>query len=100
MQRLYGEKNKIIKFLSCYHGHSDAMMVSAGSVCDSGVRRKDPKRLTEDTMLVAYNDLGQCGDSFSAGRWPGGSSGSLEAVGANMGVVPPREGFLGTLRSL
>ena len=53
-------KNKIIKFAGCYHGHSDAMLVSAGSgVMTSGVPDSVgvPKGCTEDTMTAVYNDL-------------------------------------------
>ena len=53
-------KNKIIKFAGCYHGHSDAMLVSAGSgVMTSGVPDSAgvPKGCTEDTMTAVYNDL-------------------------------------------
>ena len=58
--RGYTGKNKIIKFAGCYHGHSDAMLVSAGSgVMTSGVPDSAgvPKGCTEDTMLAAYNDF-------------------------------------------
>ena len=53
-------KDKIIKFAGCYHGHSDAMLVSAGSgVMTSGVPDSAgvPKGCTEDTMTAVYNDL-------------------------------------------
>ena len=53
-------KTKIIKFAGCYHGHSDAMLVSAGSgVMTSGVPDSAgvPKGCTEDTMTAVYNDL-------------------------------------------
>ncbi len=58
-QRLYG-KDKIIKFAGCYHGHTDAMLVSAGSgVMTSGVPDSAgvPKGCTQDTMIAVYNDL-------------------------------------------
>jgi len=62
-------KNKIIKFAGCYHGHSDAMLVSAGS----GLMEQ------ADGQTAAV---------------------IVEAVGANMGVVPPKKGFLEGLRKL
>lgn len=100
--RGYTGKNKIIKFAGCYHGHSDAMLVSAGSgVMASGVPDSSgvPKGCTEDTMLAIYNDLSsvealmtESGDQVAAVI--------VEPVGANMGVVPPQEGFLPGLRRL
>lgn len=95
-------KNKIIKFAGCYHGHSDAMLVSAGS----GVMTSDvpdsagvPKGCTEDTMTAVYNDL----DSVRAlMEQADGQTAAVivEAVGANMGVVLPKKGFLEGLRKL
>ncbi|BFL47453.1 glutamate-1-semialdehyde-2,1-aminomutase [Lactonifactor longoviformis] len=100
--RGYTGKNKIIKFAGCYHGHSDAMLVSAGSgVMASGVPDSAgvPRGCTEDTMLAIYNDLSsvealmnECRDQVAAVI--------VEPVGANMGVVPPAEGFLQGLRRL
>ena len=95
-------KNKIIKFAGCYHGHSDAMLVSAGSgVITSGVPGSAgvPKGCTEDTMTAVYNDL----DSVRAlMEQADGQTAAVivEAVGANMGVVPPKKGFLEGLRKL
>ena len=95
-------KNKIIKFAGCYHGHSDAMLVSAGSgVMTSGVPDSAgvPKGCTEDTMTAVYNDL----DSVRAlMEQADGQTAAVivEAVGANMGVVPPKKGFVEGLRKL
>ena len=95
-------KIKIIKFAGCYHGHSDAMLVSAGSgVMTSGVPDSAgvPKGCTEDTMTAVYNDL----DSVRAlMEQADGQTAAVivEAVGANMGVVPPKKGFLEGLRKL
>ena len=95
-------KNKIIKFAGCYHGHSDAMLVSAGSgVMTSGVPDSAgvPKGCTEDTMTAVYNDL----DSVRAlMEQADGQTAAVivEAVGANMGVVPPKKGFQEGLRKL
>ena len=95
-------KNKIIKFAGCYHGHSDAMLVSAGSgVMTSGVPDSAgvPKGCTEDTMTAVYNDL----DSVRAlMEQADGQTAAVivEAVGANMDVVPPKKGFLEGLRKL
>lgn len=95
-------KNKIIKFAGCYHGHSDAMLVSAGSgVMTSGVPDSAgvPKGCTEDTMTAVYNDLSSVETLLQKAE---GETAAVivEPVGANMGVVPPKEGFLQGLRSL
>lgn len=58
--RGYTGRDKIIKFAGCYHGHSDALLVSAGSgVMTSGVPDSAgvPKGCTQDTMTAVYNDL-------------------------------------------
>ena len=95
-------KTKIIKFAGCYHGHTDAMLVSAGSgVMTSGVPDSAgvPKGCTEDTMIAVYNNLesvkqlfDECNDQVAAVI--------VEPVGANMGVVHPEDGFLQGLRDL
>ena len=95
-------KNKIIKFAGCYHGHSDAMLVSAGSgVMTSGVPDSAgvPKGCTEDPMTAVYNDLSSVEELLQQSE---GETAAVivEPVGANMGVVPPKEGFLKGLRSL
>ena len=100
--RGYTQKDKIIKFAGCYHGHSDAMLVKAGSgVMTSGVPDSAgvPKGCTEDTMLAVYNDLGSVETLFQQADGQVAAV-IVEAAGANMGVVPPREGFLQGLRAL
>ena len=100
--RGYTGKNKIIKFAGCYHGHSDAMLVSAGSgVMTSGVPDSAgvPKGCTQDTMTAVYNDLGSVRALLEQAK---GETAAVivEPVGANMGLVPPAEGFLQGLRAL
>ena len=95
-------KSKIIKFAGCYHGHSDALLVSAGSgVMTSGIPDSAgvPAGCTQDTMTAVYNDLDsvktlmeQAKDQVAAVI--------VEPVAANMGVVLPDEGFLQGLRDL
>ena len=95
-------RDKIVKFSGCYHGHSDALLVQAGSgLMTQGIPGSDgvPKGCTEDTLSAEYNNL----DSVSAlfGANPDQIAGVIvEPVGANMGVVPPQEGFLEGLRRL
>lgn len=100
--RGYTGRNKIIKFMGCYHGHSDAMLVKAGSgLMTSGLPDSAgvPVGCTEDTLSAIYNDLesvqelfDQFGEEIAAVI--------VEPVGANMGVVPPAPGFLEGLRRL
>ena len=100
--RGYTGRNKIIKFEGCYHGHSDAMLVKAGSgVMTAGVPDSSgvPAGATEDTLLAVYNDLAGVEKLFDS--WGKEIAAVIvEPVGANMGVVPPKEGFLKGLRKL
>lgn len=100
--RGYTHRDKIIKFTGCYHGHSDSMLVRAGSgamthgVADSaGV----PAGCAQDTWIAAYNDLGSVEEHF---RRAGEQIAAVivEPVAANMGVVLPKPGFLEGLRAL
>ena len=95
-------KDKIIKFAGCYHGHSDCLLVSAGSgVMASGIPDSAgvPKGCTQDTMTAVYNDLNSVKALLE--QAPGQVAAVIvEPVAANMGVVPPKEGFLQQLRTL
>lgn len=95
-------KNKIIKFRGCYHGHSDGLLVKAGSgaltqaVPDSlGV----PSDYTKHTLVAEYNDEASVEALFTE---YGGDIAAIivEPVAANMGVVPPKEHFLENLRKI
>lgn len=100
--RGYTKRDKIIKFEGCYHGHSDALLVKAGSgVMTAGVPDSlgVPAGCTRDTLLAAYNDIAGVEKLFdSYGKEI--AAVIVEPVGANMGVVPPAEGFLQRLRDL
>ncbi|MCD8197336.1 MAG: glutamate-1-semialdehyde 2,1-aminomutase [Lachnospiraceae bacterium] len=95
-------RDKIVKFEGCYHGHTDAMLVKAGSgVMTAGVPDSSgvPKGATQDTLLAAYNDLAGVEQLFEKyGKEI--AAVILEPVGANMGVVLPESGFLKGLRKL
>lgn len=95
-------RDKIIKFEGCYHGHSDGLLVKAGSglmtqsiPSGAGVT----EGCTRDTLLAKYNDESSVRALFDE---HGGEIAALivEPCAANMGVVPPREGFLQFLRSI
>ncbi|MGN0354837.1 MAG: glutamate-1-semialdehyde 2,1-aminomutase [Muricoprocola sp.] len=95
-------RNKIVKFMGCYHGHSDAMLVKAGSgVMTAGVPDSAgvPQGCTQDTLSAEYNNL----ESVKALFKESGEEIAaiiVEPVGANMGVVVPEEGFLQGLRDI
>ena len=82
-------RDKIIKFAGCYHGHTDAMLVDAGSgLMTQGIPGSAgvPEGCTKDTLTAAYNDLDSVRALFEAN--PGQIAAVIvEPVGANMGVV-------------
>jgi glutamate-1-semialdehyde 2,1-aminomutase len=91
---------KILKFAGCYHGHVDALLVAAGSgVATLGI--PGSAGVTEgtvaDTVVVPYNDEVALDEAF--GRHGAQLAAAIvEPVAANMGLVPPAEGFLAGLR--
>ncbi|MDD6661780.1 MAG: glutamate-1-semialdehyde 2,1-aminomutase [Lachnospiraceae bacterium] len=95
-------RDKIVKFMGCYHGHSDALLVQAGSgVMTAGVPDSAgvPAGCTKDTLSAVYNDLSSVETLFE--QFPQEIAAVIvEPVAANMGVVPPAKGFLEGLRSL
>lgn len=102
LARAYTGRAKIIKFEGCYHGHSDYLLVKAGSgaathgVPDSaGV----PASTAAETLNARFNDLDSVTQLFEA--HPKDIAGILiEPVAGNMGCIPPVEGFLEGLRQL
>lgn len=100
--RGYTGKNKIIKFEGCYHGHSDSLLVKAGSgVMTSGVpgSKGVPEGCVKDTLTAKYNDLQSVESLFEENRGEIACV-IVEPVAANMGVVEPVKGFLEGLRTL
>ena len=95
-------RDKIVKFAGCYHGHTDAMLVQAGSgLMTQGIPGSAgvPEGCTHDTLTAVYNDLDSVRALFAAN--PGQIAAVIvEPVGANMGVVLPERGFLEGLRSM
>lgn len=96
-------RDKIIKFEGCYHGHSDAMLVKAGSsaVAEGGKPSSAgvPLDTAKDTLTAQYNDLESVEELFS--QHPGEIACVIvEPVAANMGVVGPNPGFLEGLRTI
>ncbi|MGN0977620.1 MAG: glutamate-1-semialdehyde 2,1-aminomutase [Faecousia sp.] len=95
-------RSKIIKFAGCYHGHSDSMLVKAGSGALTGGAPDSagvPREIAGDTLNASYNDLASVEGLLKAN--PGQVAAVIvEPVAANMGVVPPQPGFLQGLRKL
>jgi glutamate-1-semialdehyde 2,1-aminomutase len=95
-------RDKIVKFEGCYHGHADSFLVQAGSgALTLGVPTSPgvPSGAAADTLLARYNDLASVEALFS--QWPGQIAAVIvEPIAGNIGVVPPREGFLTGLREL
>ncbi len=100
--RGYTRRDRIVKFAGCYHGHSDGLLVKGGSGLITGSIPDSagvPAALTENTLLARYNDpdsvqalFERCPDSIAAVI--------VEPCAANMGVVPPKDGFLKALRDI
>ena len=102
LARGFTGRDKIIKFAGCYHGHTDAMLVKAGSgVLTQGLPGSAgvPAGCTRDTLTAVYNDLAGV-ERLLAADPRGVAAVIVEPVGANMGVVPPADGFLPGLRRL
>ena len=95
-------RSKIIKFAGCYHGHSDSMLVKAGSGALTGGAPDSagvPMEIAGDTLTAVYNDAASVRRLLQAN--PGQVAAVIvEPVAANMGVVPPQPGFLQALRAM
>ena len=95
-------RSKIIKFAGCYHGHSDSMLVKAGSGALTGGAPDSagvPKEMAGDTLTADYNNLPSVRTLLEANPEEVAAI-IVEPVAANMGVVPPQPGFLQGLRAL
>lgn len=102
LARAYTKRNKILKFEGSYHGHSDSLLIKAGSgVATLGLPDSPgvPENTAQHTLTVPYNDLTSVklafekfGEEIAAVI--------VEPVAGNMGVVPPQPGFLEGLREI
>ena len=95
-------REKIVKFIGCYHGHADAFLAAAGSGVLTLALPDSPgvtKGTTADTLLVEYNDVPALTELFEA-RGEEIAALIVEPVAGNMGVVPPDPGFLQACRDL
>ncbi|MBR3664592.1 MAG: glutamate-1-semialdehyde 2,1-aminomutase [Desulfovibrio sp.] len=102
LARACTKRNKVLKFVGCYHGHADPFLAAAGSGLATfsipgtpGV----PACVVEDTLLAPYNDLEAVAALFT--QYPEDIACVIvEPVACNMGLVLPKEGFLAGLRKL
>jgi glutamate-1-semialdehyde 2,1-aminomutase len=102
LARAYTGRDKIIKMAGCYHGHSDSLLVVAGSgLAERGTTASPgvPEALACLTIVVPYNDTEALQAAFTqhAGQI---AAVLVEPVAANMGVVPPHSGYLQAIRRL
>jgi glutamate-1-semialdehyde 2,1-aminomutase len=101
LARGFTGRDTIVKFEGCYHGHSDSLLIKAGSgALTLGVPTSPgvPKALANHTVTLSFNDADQVREVF---RQIGGQIACVivEPVAGNMNCVPPVPGFLDTLRS-
>jgi len=101
LARAFSGKDDIIKFEGCYHGHSDSLLVSAGSGCATFGNPSSPGipiDIGKHTLVARYNDIDTLKDCIK-------TSGNvacviIEPIAGNMGLVPADESFLYALRKL
>ncbi len=102
LARAYTKKDLVIKMAGCYHGHSDSLLVAAGSglaekatASSAGV----PDSIAGLTIVIPYNDIDAAKVAFDVRKGQIAAV-LVEPVAANMGVVPPVDGYLQSLRNL
>jgi glutamate-1-semialdehyde 2,1-aminomutase len=102
LARGYTNRDKIIKFSGCYHGHSDAFLIQAGSGLSTFGTPNSPgvtQGTAKDTILAVYNDLDNVAEIFENNKNEIAAI-IVEPVAGNMGCVPPQNNFLQGLKDL
>lgn len=102
LARAYTRRNKILKFDGCYHGHSDGLLVRAGSgIATLGLPDSPgvPNGYARETLTANYNDITSVQKHFSR-NGENIAAIIVEPVCGNMGVIPPQPGFLQSLREI
>jgi len=102
LARGYTGRNIIVKFVGCYHGHSDSLLIKAGSgaiTFGTPDSKGVPADIAKNTVVAQYNDINGIKKIFDKyGKEIAGVI--VEPVAGNMGTVPPKKEFLQTLRDL
>ena len=102
LARAYTNRDKIIKFEGCYHGHADSLLVKAGSgAATLGIPTSlgVTKNIAQNTIVLSYNNI----EEFEKTMEQVGKEIAcviVEPIAANMGVIPPKAGFLQSLRTI
>ncbi len=102
LARGYTGRKKIVKFDGCYHGHADSFLVKAGSgVATLGIPGSPgvPEEIVSNTISLPYNDLEAVRKAFKK-MGEEIAAVIVEPIAGNMGVIPPKEGFLEGLREI
>ncbi|WP_296149799.1 glutamate-1-semialdehyde 2,1-aminomutase [uncultured Flavobacterium sp.] len=102
LARGFTNRDKIIKFAGCYHGHSDSFLIQAGSGAMTFGTPNSPGvtvGTAKDTLLAKYNDLDSVKELLEANKNEIAAI-IIEPVAGNMGCIPPQDGFLQALRNL
>jgi len=102
LARAFTGRDYIIKFEGCYHGHSDGLLVKAGSgVATFGIPGSAgvPEEIVHFTLALPFNDVSAVEAAFAAHRGEIACV-ILEPIVGNMGCVPPEEGYLQALRDI
>ncbi len=100
LARAYSQKDDLIKFEGCYHGHSDSLLVKAGSGCatfGSPSSLGVPNDFSKHTFVARYNDLNSTEECFKKGDV---GCVIIEPIAGNMGLVPAQKEFLLGLKAL
>lgn len=101
LARAFTGRNMIVKFAGCYHGHGDSFLIKAGSgLLTAGVPNSPgvPSSLASQTLVADYNDIDSVARLFE--QYSDIAAVIVEPVAGNMGMVPPKPGFLLALREL
>lgn len=100
LARAYSGKDNILKFDGCYHGHSDSLLVSAGSGCATFGAPSSPgvpEDFSKHTLVAPYNKIEGLREFFEKGNI---GCVIIEPIAGNMGLVPASKEFISTLRAL